>query len=243
MRYLNFYNRKFIKLQSCSLGMLQGMAFVFFAAELYATAVLVYVRAPPAAPTMGLFTAFLTIISVRPVYAPALPPPPIQPLTPLTPHPRRLSSFPDAFLKTVLFQSIWPRELSSPRERERAPLLTPFQPAILLALWLLTATSHHDLSAALAPHGCDTLPAGLTPHLHIVCTHITSLQLQAYLAALVLMVYSAALSVLTVQALEADHPGVWHASTWELPYPQGAPPTKSNGGEDAPAAPATAPAQ
>ncbi|KAF4597805.1 hypothetical protein EYR40_008272 [Pleurotus pulmonarius] len=221
MRYLNFYNRKFIKLQSCSLGMLQGMAFVFFAAELYATAVLVYVRAPPAAPTMGLFTAFLTIISVRPV----------------------LSSFPDAFLKTVLFQSIWPRELSSPRERERAPLLTPFQPAILLALWLLTATSHHDLSAALAPHGCDTLPAGLTPHLHIVCTHITSLQLQAYLAALVLMVYSAALSVLTVQALEADHPGVWHASTWELPYPQGAPPTKSNGGEDAPAAPATAPAQ
>ena len=49
------------------------MAFVFFAAELYATAVLVYVRAPPAAPTIGLFTAFLTIISVRPVYAPAPP--------------------------------------------------------------------------------------------------------------------------------------------------------------------------
>ncbi len=46
------------------------MAFVFFAAELYATAVLVYVRAPPAAPTMGLFTAFLTIISARAVYVP-----------------------------------------------------------------------------------------------------------------------------------------------------------------------------
>ncbi|KAL4257480.1 hypothetical protein AB1N83_012060 [Pleurotus pulmonarius] len=194
MRYLNFYNRKFIKLQSCSLGMLQGMAFVFFAAELYATAVLVYVRAPPAAPTIGLFTAFLTIISARAV----------------------LSSFPDAFLKTVLFQTVWP--------------------PVLLALWLLTATSHHDLSATLAPHGCDALPAGLTPHLHIVCTHITSLQLQAYLGALVLMVYIAVLSVLTVRALEADHPDVWRASTWELPHTQGAPPGKSNGGEDAPAA-------
>ncbi|KAF4596043.1 hypothetical protein EYR38_007415 [Pleurotus pulmonarius] len=171
MRYLNFYNRKFIKLQSCSLGMLQGMAFVFFAAELYATAVLVYVRAPPAAPTIGLFTAFLTIISARAV----------------------LSSFPDAFLKTVLFQTVWP--------------------PVLLALWLLTATSHHDLSATLAPHGCDALPAGLT-----------------------LMVYIAVLSVLTVRALEADHPDVWRASTWELPHTQGAPPGKSNGGEDAPAA-------
>ena len=97
------------------------MAFVFFAAELYATAVLVYVRAPPAAPTIGLFTAFLTIISARAVYVPPSsssssfsfhPIPPITQLTrPVYKYIYRVSCQPDAFLKSVLFQTVWPREL------------------------------------------------------------------------------------------------------------------------------------
>ncbi|KAF9492337.1 hypothetical protein BDN71DRAFT_1451748 [Pleurotus eryngii] len=179
MRYLKFYNHRFMKLQSYVFGSLVGSSCVFFLSEVYTTAVLVYVRAGPIIPSMGLLTALFTVVSVQPM----------------------LYSLPDSFMKTVLFQTIWP--------------------SILLVLWLVTAASQHSMWTTLAPGGCDSLPDGLTFHLQIVCDRIGTLQLLAYLSSIALVIYIVALTVLTVKSLDARHCNVWLASTWELPYPEG----------------------
>ncbi|KDQ24197.1 hypothetical protein PLEOSDRAFT_1085475 [Pleurotus ostreatus PC15] len=85
MRYLKFYNYRFMHLQSSVFGSLVGSSCVFFLTELYTTAVFVYVGAGAAIPSMGLLTALFTVVSVQPMQ----------------------SSLPDSFMKTVLFQTIW----------------------------------------------------------------------------------------------------------------------------------------
>ncbi|KAG9224411.1 hypothetical protein CCMSSC00406_0009453 [Pleurotus cornucopiae] len=185
MRYLKYYNQRFMSLQSYVFGSLVGSSCVFFLIELYTTTVFVYVGAGPMIPTVGLLTALFTVVSVQAMQY----------------------SLPDSFMKTVLFQTVWP--------------------SFLLVLWLVTAALQHSLWMTLAPGGCDNLPDGLTGTYYglrvgfeIACERIGSLQLVAYSSSIALMVYIITLSMLTVKTLDARHPSVWMASTWELPHPE-----------------------